>query len=221
MKHKSSLIIALILVMAFLAIGAAAFSPGNLFCKQSDENTGDCVTIWNGGNISVYNNQGGARKFYVEGDSGNVTVAGRLTTSGNLTTSGSVAAIGNLTTSGNVSAGGNIGASGHITTSGNITASGNITTSGNLTTGGIIAAGGAMTTTQLYINGSPQSGAVRFGASSVYTTGASITHGFTVTPTVCILSPGVEITATYSISSTSFSVDTATRATPIYWMCGK
>ena len=47
------------------------------FCKDGDSN-GDCIVLWNGSNISVYANQGAARKFYVNGDSGDINFAGTL-----------------------------------------------------------------------------------------------------------------------------------------------
>ena len=78
-----------------------------------------------------------------------------------------------------------------------------------------------ITATTFALGGQVQTGAVRYGTAATYTSGASITHGFTVTPTTCIASPEREVTATLTITTTGFSWDTASRATPIFWVCGK
>ena len=78
-----------------------------------------------------------------------------------------------------------------------------------------------LTATNFALGGQVQTGAVRYGTAATYNSGVSIVHGFTVTPTMCVLSPSPEITATYTITTTGFSSNTATRATPIYWMCGR
>ncbi len=57
-------------------------AQGGIFCTAPDGATGDCVSIWNGGNISVYSNQGGSLRFSVNGDSGNVNTAGVLSVKG-------------------------------------------------------------------------------------------------------------------------------------------
>lgn len=93
------------------------------------------------------------------------------------------------------------------------------TFSGGLSVGAATITTGTLST--LVLGNQTQSGAVRFGAASVYTTGTSIAHGFTTTPTVCFISPSPEITATYTITTTGFSSNMATRANPVYWMCGK
>lgn len=69
------------------------------------------------------------------------------------------------------------------------------------------------------VGGYTQSGAMRFGTSATYTTGVGITHGFAVTPTMCIFSP-LPITATLTITTTGFSAN-LTSENPIYWACGK
>ena len=78
-----------------------------------------------------------------------------------------------------------------------------------------------LSATNFALGGQVQTGAVRYGTAATYTSGASITHGFTVTPTACIASPEREVTATLTITTTGFSWDTASRATPIFWVCGK
>lgn len=90
------------------------------------------------------------------------------------------------------------------------------------TTGVVNATGVSATTitgTTFVLNGQTQSGAVRSGTASSYTSGTSITHGFTVTPTVCLISPMQNITATYTITSTGFSTNMQTTTNPIYWVC--
>lgn len=64
-------------------------------------------------------------------------------------------------------------------------------------------------------------GAVKYGTAATYTSGTSITHGFAVTPTVCIISPMQAITSTYTLTATGFSTNMPSTASPIYWMCGK
>lgn len=93
----------------------------------------------------------------------------------------------------------------------------NVTSVGSLSTATITTA----TITSLSLGGQTQSGAVRYGTASSYASGASIAHGFTVTPTVCMINPNQSITATYTITSTGFSSDMVDTASPIYWLCGK
>lgn len=64
-------------------------------------------------------------------------------------------------------------------------------------------------------------GAIKYGTAATYTSGTSITHGFTTTPTICIISPMQNITATYTITATGFSTNMQTTGNPVYWMCGK
>ena len=77
-----------------------------------------------------------------------------------------------------------------------------------------------LTATNLILSGVAFSGPVKYGVSAVYTSGTRIAHGFSTTPTVCLLSP-VDLTATVTITSTGFSSNASTRATPLYWICGK
>jgi len=76
-------------------------------------------------------------------------------------------------------------------------------------------------TTALKINGVALSGVLKFGASATYTTGLGITHGFATTPTVCLMEPARDVTSTLTITTTGFSSNRATQATPIYWICGR
>lgn len=79
----------------------------------------------------------------------------------------------------------------------------------------------AANATALTVGGYTQSGAVRFGTAATYTTGASITHGFAVTPTMCIMTPIRDVTSTLTITATGFSSNRATQAETMYWICGK
>jgi hypothetical protein len=100
-----------------------------------------------------------------------------------------------------------------------------ITNNGTLTQTGAATFGTTTETTAnittLNVGGQAQSGAVRYGTAATYTSGSSIAHGFTVTPTVCMISPMQAITSTYTITTTGFSTNMPTTASPIYWMCGK
>ncbi len=100
-----------------------------------------------------------------------------------------------------------------ITNIGN--ASTDFDTSGGLTTVYLT------TTNNMNMNGATFSGPIKYGTQSTYTQGASITHGFATTPTVCIISPMQNITATYSLAETTFSTNMQSTSNPIYWMCGK
>lgn len=73
----------------------------------------------------------------------------------------------------------------------------------------------------LGISGDTFTGTVHFGALVAYTSGESIAHGFSVTPTVCLINPIRDVTSTLTITTTGFSSDMATVAEPIYWLCGK
>lgn len=77
-----------------------------------------------------------------------------------------------------------------------------------------------LTATNFTLGGYGQTGAVKYGTAATYDNGAAITHGFGTTPTICMLWPA-EITATVTMTTTSFSSNTATHANPIYWLCGK
>jgi len=60
---------------------------------------------------------------------------------------------------------------------------------------------------------------ITVGSQATYTSGSYIANGMVTTATVCFISPSPEITATYTITATGFSSNTASRSNPIYWMC--
>ena len=62
---------------------------------------------------------------------------------------------------------------------------------------------------------------IRGGTEATYTSNAAITHGFAAAPTWCSIFPNQSITATLSITTTTFSSDMASTSSPIYWQCGK
>jgi hypothetical protein len=62
---------------------------------------------------------------------------------------------------------------------------------------------------------------VRGGTAATYTSGASITHGFSAAPLWCTIFPSQSITATLTITTTTFSSNMASTSSPIYWQCGK
>lgn len=87
---------------------------------------------------------------------------------------------------------------------------------------GVASSNGITSTTNvLSVGGATFTGPIKYGTAASYTQSASITHGFSVTPTVCFINPVQNITTTYTITATGFSSDMDTTANPIYWMCGK
>lgn len=85
-----------------------------------------------------------------------------------------------------------------------------------------------LTATAFILGGATQSGAVRYGRATNYTSDASISTGLPTTATVCgiIGFAGTAnmpvITPTISISSsTAFSVTIAPDGLSFYWMCGQ
>lgn len=72
----------------------------------------------------------------------------------------------------------------------------------------------------LSVNGETFTGPTKYGTAASYTNGAAIVHGFSVTPTMCMIWPA-PITATVTITATGFSSDIATTANPVMWLCGQ
>jgi len=88
----------------------------------------------------------------------------------------------------------------------------------------VTAAGGVSATGPITLAGATFSGAIKYGVATDYTSGDSIVHGFSVTPTVCgTLGSSTPISPTVFISSsTAFSIVTQSDVTSLlYWMCGK
>lgn len=73
----------------------------------------------------------------------------------------------------------------------------------------------------LGIGGVSFSGVKHWGSLAVYTSGESISHGFSVTPTVCFLLPSRDVTSTITITTTGFSSNRATASEAVYWECGQ
>lgn len=78
-----------------------------------------------------------------------------------------------------------------------------------------------LSATALGINSVTFTGAIKYGVSSTYTSGAAITTGFTVTPTACILFPQRDVTETITLGATTISSNRASQSEPLYWMCGQ
>lgn len=66
-------------VYALAPTRSVQLSNNGIMCDRPDENTGDCITIWNGGGLSLYNNPGSGLMFSIAGSSGNVNTNGSLT----------------------------------------------------------------------------------------------------------------------------------------------
>jgi len=57
--------------------GSQALMTGGIKCHSIGP-SGNCVEVWNGGDIRIYSNQGTTSKFSVDGATGDTTVAGNL-----------------------------------------------------------------------------------------------------------------------------------------------
>ena len=144
--------------------------------------------------------------------SGDITAA-----TGTITTLTSTTA--NVTTENptTLNVGGGTGSTGcTLSSAGNITCDGNGVISGTLNVTGTLSNGG-----------NPFSGAIRMGSTSAYTSGVSITHGGTITPTKgCAVSfdtvagsTAITITSR-TITTTGFSLVTSESNVPMWWVCG-
>ncbi len=153
---------------------------------------------------AVINNIGNAGTDFTEN--------GGLTANGGFTGTINTAAQTNITSLGTQAATLNMG-NNPIVNVGN--ASTDFDSSGGLTTVYLT------TTNNMSMNGATFSGPIKYGTQANYTQGASITHGFGTTPTVCIISPMQNISATFTLAETTFSTNMQSTSNPIYWMCGK
>ncbi len=144
-----------------------------------------------------------------------VSAAGNLACAGTLDIDGATAITGTLSSGALTAASASIGG-GYSSTGCDLLATGVLNCAGAANIGGAVNISGTISK-----SGVSFTGVMKWGASSVYTSGASITHGFSVTPTVCILQPARDVTSTLTITATGFSSDMATVSTPVYWMCGQ
>jgi len=64
-----------------------ALTTGGIKCHSVGP-IGNCVEIWNGGDVRIYSNQGTTSKFAVDGATGDTTVAGNLAVSGSTVNGG-------------------------------------------------------------------------------------------------------------------------------------
>jgi len=145
---------------------------------------------------------------------------------GNVTITGTSALVGEVTTTGAATVGGDLAVTGKVTATGSTALNGGLSMDTSAftvadTTGNTVISGSLNVTGGLSMSGVAFTGPVKFGTASVYTSGASITHGFATTPTICLLQPARDVTSTLTITSTGFSSNMATVSEPIYWMCAK
>jgi len=64
-------------------------------------------------------------------------------------------------------------------------------------------------------------GPIKYGYVASQVDGADITHGFSTTPTVCIVSATSGYTASVGVITTTLFTANVGATTPVYWMCGK
>jgi len=114
----------------------------------------------------------------------------------------------------------------------NITTTGAITTSttlgsvgaatvGSLTTAGDVAARNITATGTIAADSVTFTGPIKYGYVASQVDGADITHGFSTTPTVCIVSATSGYTASVGVITTTLFTANVGATTPVYWMCGK
>jgi len=141
-----------------------ALATGGIKCHSVGP-TGNCVEVWNGGDIRIYSNQGTTSKFSVDGATGDTTVAGNLAISGStvnggiienntaitgtLTVTGATSLVGVATTTAGLAVGGNLTVTGATALNGGLAMDTNkftvADTSGNVSTAGTLAVTGIAT----------------------------------------------------------------------------
>jgi hypothetical protein len=92
---------------------------------------------------------------------------------------------------------------------------------GGAISGTSLNSSGGVTATSYAIGTNAFTGVMKYGVAATYTNQGAITHGFTVTPTVCFMFPQTAVTETITIIASTFSSNRETQVTPVYWMCGK
>ena len=161
--------------------------------------TGDGLQINGGAGLSV-NSATGRQLFHVDGTTGNITAFGIFTPTG------AIAAT-------SVSASGAINAA---------TLGANTTITGTTVTAATINATTVVSATAMQIGVNTFTGAIHYGITGAYTSGAAITHGFTTAPTMCVVTPNAVISATIgTLGATTFTVTTSANGALLNWMCGK
>jgi len=195
--------------------------------------SGDAFQAAGGNGISLYSATG-RQTFHVDGATGDITTYGSFNPRGTITATGALIAD-------SATIGGGYGSAGcTVTSAGALSCNDAIVTDSSITSGDGTGSSGSLvltngTTNSIVLTGSSgniggatltlgsqtQSGAVRYGTVATYTTGTSIAHGFTVTPTMCLISPMQAVTATYTITTTGFSSNMPSTSSPIMWICGR
>ncbi len=197
-------------------ITAAAFSP----TFSSAANITASTSISDGGSLDVAGASGLIGSVTIGGGFGNtgctLSGAGVLQCNGAATIGGAATITGALTVHNATEINGNLDAD-SFSTAGNM----DITTMNNTGANPVTVNDNLVVTGTLSVNGATFTGPIKYGTAASYNKGASITHGFATTPTMCILQPTRDVTSTLTITATGFSSDMATVAEPIYWMCGQ
>ncbi len=152
--------------------------------------------------------------------------AKNITATGTLSVSGAATMISALNMSNAVinnigNAGTAFDASGGLTANNGFT--GTLHTAAQTTVTALGTLGYLTVTNPISMAGATFTGPIKYGVATNYTSGAAITHGFALTPTVCgMLGSSVLVTATVSIAATTtFSFTTGANGATIYWMCGQ
>jgi len=189
---------------------------------------GDCFQALNGSGISLYS-AAGRRTFHVDGETGNVDIYGTMANATGTLAADSLAVGGGYGAAGcTITSAGALSCNDAIVTDSGITSGDATGSAGSLaltngTSNSITATGstGALAATSLSLGGATFSGAIKYGTAASYTQGASITHGFATTPTMCMIWPNQNITSTLTMVASTFSSNMQTTGSPIYWLCGK
>jgi len=185
------------------SVVSQALISGGIKCHSVGP-TGNCVEIWNGGDVRVYSNQGTTSKFSVDGATGDTTIAGSLAVSGStvdggvignntaitgtLTVTGATSLVGIATTTAGVAVGGNLTVTGATSLVGIATTTAGVAVGGNLTvTGATVLNGGlAMDTNKFTVadtSGNTSVGGTLAVAGVTTFSGFNIYNSASITPT--------------------------------------
>jgi len=108
----------------------------------------------------------------------------------------------------------------NITTTGTISATDHLSAT-SMSVVGDVTARNITTTGTLAADGVTFTGPIKYGYVASQVDGADITHGFSTTPTVCIVSATSGYTASVGVITTTLFTANVGATTPVYWMCGK
>jgi hypothetical protein len=160
---------------------------------------GDGLQINGGQGLSI-NSAAGRQVFHVDGTTGAITTYSTFTPSGAITAT-------------------SINASGAINAA---TLGAQTTITGTTVTAATLNATTVVSATALQIGLDTFTGAMHYGVTGAYTSGAAITHGFTTAPISCVVTPSAAMTVSIgTLGATTFTVTTSANGNLLYWMCGK